>query len=73
MILKIMIVVGYLAICSLLTSTWVDRVEGKLIEGPIEVLAFIIVFLLCPFVFLYHFIRYTIRNLLGLGDKNVGD
>lgn len=72
MILKIMIVVGYLAICSLLTSVWIDKVEKNL-KTPMDWLGFAVVVLVSPFIFAYSFVRYALYDLLGLGDKNVGD
>jgi TRAP-type C4-dicarboxylate transport system permease small subunit len=72
MILKIMIVVGYLAICSLITSTWVDNVEDE-IKGPYGKISFIVVFLICPFIWVYLTIRFLISMFKKPGDKNVGD
>lgn len=72
MIKIIMIIVGYLAICSLLTSVWVDKVEKNL-KTPLDWIGFTIVVLISPFIFMYSFVRYTMFNFSDLGDKNVGD
>lgn len=72
MIKIIMIIVGYLAICSLLTSVWIDKVEKNL-KTPLDWIGFTIVVLISPFIFAYSFTRYALYDLLCLGDKNGGN
>ena len=68
MLNKIIVVLGYLAICSLCASTWVDSVAEEL-KSTAGKISFCIIFLICPFLWLYLSAKTIVGYLKKPGDR----
>lgn len=63
MTIKLMLVIGYFAVCSLVASTYVDKFFADFKDKglPFCIVTFTITFLIGPILFVYYLITYAIN------------